>query len=143
MGEKLVNLVIRVFGLSSEEATEAIAAVKQKNGGRLRELRKIKFFKLIKNHRRQKSIEKWQSAKEESRSWDRTCRFCFQIFCKKQARDRHVTKMHSDINVTSDDENQNTEAEITISNIVDDIIENTFKASNDQKNQIVKCPQSD
>ena len=49
-----------------------------------------------------------------------------------------MTKMHSDINVTSDDENQNTEAEITISNIVDDIIENTFKASNDQKNQIVK-----
>ena len=51
--------------------------------------------------------------------------------------------MHSDINVTSDDENQNTEAEITISNIVDDIIENTFKASNDQKNHIVKCPQCD
>ena len=56
--------------------------------------------------------------------------------------------MHSDIIVTSDDENQNTETEITsirdvVSNIVDDIIENTFKASNDQKNQIVKCPQCD
>jgi len=94
--QRLINVILQRFVISRREAYEALAKVKEENGGVLKGLKFKRFLIMVGKVIREKRLKKMQEEKDQKRKWRGTCSFCYKMFYDNQARDRHVKNVHSD-----------------------------------------------
>ena len=141
---KLVNLVKWKFGLCHAEAVKAIAAVKLKNEGVLKGMKKVKFLRMIKEITKLDKSEKseaWvdrENEKKGKRKWRRTCKFCYRIFFSNQTRDRHIQKVHIDDQEISCEEEVSEPNKVTEELEIENDVKNTSEHSAKVSDR-VKC----
>ena len=149
----LIGQIVARFGISRKEAFEVIAKVKENNDGVLRGLKYKKFFQMVKlviKDRNLKQKEK-QKVEAEKPKWKRTCSYCYQKFCDKQAKNRHIKNHHTDIfdtisEVEMDFDNStmnNGDDVFDVSNVVSSILEEIVNTvvNISRKNCTQKCPE--
>ena len=93
---KLIDMIIKRFPvLDRNQAWKLIVKVRKINGGVLRGLRMVNFFKIVASIvNEEKLIEKTKVTEKDKMK--KTCPLCYKKFCDNQARDRHLKKMHSE-----------------------------------------------
>ena len=93
---KLIDMIIKRFPvLDRNQAWKLIGKVRKSNGGVLRGLHMVNFFKMVASIvNEEKLIEKTKVTEKDKMK--KTCPLCYKKFCDNQARDRHLKKMHSE-----------------------------------------------
>ena len=96
----LIGQIVARFGISRKEAFEVIAKVKENNDGVLRGLKYKKFSQMVGLVIKDRNLKQKQKVETEKPKWKRTCSYCYQKFCDKQAKNRHIKNHHTDISDT-------------------------------------------
>ena len=149
----LISQIVRRFCVDRREAFEVILKVKENNGGILRGLKARKFSKMAGLIIQDRNLKQKQEVHTENKKWRQTCHFCYETFCSKQAKTRHINNVHHDVSETTidveidvDDVAMNNVKEVlgvraVVTSFLEEILDNVAKRSKARLAEV--CPECD
>ena len=109
---KLINMIIKRFpGLNRNQAWKLIVRVRESNGGVLRGLKLVNFFKIVARIVNEEKLTNKSNVKEK-KNMSKTCPLCYKRFCNNQARDRHLKRMHTEPTLVEEEIDEWTRTEV-------------------------------
>ena len=109
---KLINMIIKRFpGLNRNQAWKLIVRVRESNGGVLRGLKLVNFFKIVARIVNEEKLTNKSNVKEK-KNMSKICPLCYKRFCNNQARDRHLKRMHTEPTLVEEEIDEWTRTEV-------------------------------
>ena len=146
----LISRVSKRFSVNSREAFEVIIKVKENNGGKIRCLKEEKFFKMAGSIFQDRKLKQKREVQAENQKWRKTCHFCFERFCSKQAKNRHINNVHNvdsetEVEIEFDDVANNLDEALSVramaSSLLEKILDDVAKRS--EARLVEVCPECD